>query len=107
MRTLAAAGQVEAAASAAHRLFSAATDAGQALPAVRLLLLLGRVHLGAGAPLLALPYLLGARAHCRQLHLDVMGADVAVLLVGAGRWVLLGAAGSWGGPGAGYGYISG
>lgn len=82
-RTLAAQGQAEAAAAAAQRLFAAASEAGQALPALRLLLLLGRLHMEVGAPLVALPYLLSARAHCRQLHLDVMGAEVAVLLVSA------------------------
>lgn len=81
VRTLAAQGQAEAAAAAAQRLFSAASEAGQTLPAVRILLLLARVHWGAGAPLLALPYLLSCRSHCRQLHLDVLGAEAAVLLV--------------------------
>lgn len=81
MRTLAAQGDTQGAAAAAHRLFSAAAQAGQTLPAVRLLLLLGRMHLEASAPLLALPYLLSCRAHCKQLHLDVMGAEVAVMLV--------------------------
>lgn len=81
MRTLAARGQTEAAAAAAHRLFAAAAEAGQTLAAVRLLVLCARIHADVGAALLALPYLLSARAHCRQLHLDVLGAEVEVLLV--------------------------
>lgn len=80
VRTLLAAGQMEAAVKAAHALFAMTTEAGQPIHSARLLLLLGEIHSRAGAPMVALPYALSCAAHCRQLHLDQLGAEAALLM---------------------------
>lgn len=40
--------------------------------AVELLLLLGQIHQGAGAPLTALPYILSCLLHSTDLHMDLL-----------------------------------
>ena len=88
-RTLQVAGRTEEAAHAAHTLFAMAAATGQPLHSTRLLLLLGRIHREAGAPLAALPYALSAAAHARQLAADLVAAEAAVLM--AQLWCDLGA----------------
>lgn len=87
-RTLAAAGRTEEAAAAAQRLFAMAAATGQLLHSARLLVLLGRIHAEAGAPLAALPYALAAVGHARQLSADLLAAEAAVLV--AQLWLDLG-----------------
>ena len=88
-RTLLAAGRTEDAAAAAHKLFAMAAATGQQLHAARLLLLLGRAHREAGAPLAALPYALSCVYHARQLAADLLSCEAAVLM--AQLWCDLGA----------------
>ena len=79
-RTLAVAGRSEEAAAAAQRLCSMASATGQPLHSTRLLLLLGRIHREAGAPLAALPYALATAFHARQLAADLLAAEAALLM---------------------------
>lgn len=88
-RTLLASGRTEDAAAAAHKLFAMAAATGQQLHAARLLLLLGRAHREAGAPLAALPYALSCVYHARQLAADLLSCEAAVLM--AQLWCDLGA----------------
>ena len=48
--------------------------------AAETLLLLGEAHLQAGAPLLALPYLLSCIQHCCHLNLDALVSTAATVL---------------------------
>ena len=88
-RTLLASGRTEDAVAAAHKLFAMAAATGQQLHAARLLLLLGRAHREAGAPLAALPYALSCVYHARQLAADLLSCEAAVLM--AQLWCDLGA----------------
>ncbi|KAK9821856.1 hypothetical protein WJX74_005846 [Apatococcus lobatus] len=78
----------EEAAAAAYDLFELSQEAGQQEAAVRSLLLLGRVHLCAGAPLAALPHLLAALHHSSTLHFGLLHAEAVVGL--AEVWLSLG-----------------
>ena len=50
------------------------------LQCVELLLLLGHIHLAAGAPLTALPYVLSCLLHSTDLHMDLLVSQARLVL---------------------------
>ncbi|KAK9811686.1 hypothetical protein WJX72_008344 [[Myrmecia] bisecta] len=88
VQTLLAAGRLQEAASAACQVFATCVDAGMQVAAVRLLLLLARIHQAAAAPVSALPYVLNCLLHASHLQLDMLAAEAAAVL--ADVWLALG-----------------
>lgn len=79
IRTLVLSGDYAAAAKSARSMFSVAVGTGQPLHAARLLVLLGRIFLEAGASRVAMKYLGNAILHCRNMRLDILHAEAVVV----------------------------
>lgn len=64
---------------AARKVFDIAVSAHHPLAALRLLLLIGRIHLEGGSWSTAMPYIVSTIAQYRDMHADVVGAEAALL----------------------------
>lgn len=78
--TLLARGSMQEAHSEAGDLFAACADSGLPLPAIRALLLQGRVHQKCCNPAAAMPYVLSALLHCQLMDFGVVAAEAGVQL---------------------------
>lgn len=81
VQTLLAGGQYPKAEKAAHKLFNVAYESGEQRHALGLLLLIGKIHLRAGSPVTAMPYVVSCMQQCKELEADGVALEAAVVMV--------------------------